>query len=77
MKDLREDIMRFSVSFPCPGTRLFTHTHTYTHMHTHTHTRGCLQGKPANLHLVKHSALAHDLIDWMLTADLDRASPYP
>ena len=31
-----------------------------------------LQGIPANLHLVEHSPLAQDLIEWMLTADVER-----
>lgn len=31
-----------------------------------------LQGIPANLHLVGHNPLAQDLIEWMLTSDVDR-----
>ena len=31
-----------------------------------------LQGIPANLHLVGHSPLAQDLIEWMLTSDVER-----
>ena len=34
-----------------------------------------LQGKPANIHLVKHFPLAHDLLEWMLASDVDRR-PY-
>ena len=30
-----------------------------------------LQGKPANLHLVADKPLAHDLIDWLLTCDVE------
>ena len=34
-----------------------------------------LQGKPANIHLVKQLPLAHDLLEWMLASDVDRR-PY-